>query len=167
MESFSFRLTSLAFDHNRSVQSPQCRLCTNPLVDLPLHSSLTYEQDPDVLKLFHFGQNLLRKKGLLVFPAKKHGSRIGRADSYPDHFTLSCGPIQRELEVTDWWSQQNHIICKEQKLHSEVTKPEALITMATSRNSVNQSQEQNRCQRAALAESNLHLKQVQLIAGVL
>ena len=43
---------------------------------------------------------------------------------------------QLELEVTDRWSQQDHIICKEQRPAPEVTKPEPPNTLAAPRNSV-------------------------------
>ena len=37
------------------------------------------------------------------------------ANSHPGYFTLSCEQIRWGSEVTDWWSQQDHNICNEQR----------------------------------------------------
>ena len=55
------------------------------------------------------------EKALLLFPAENHSLRFGGADFYPGRFTLGCKPIQREPQVTGRRSQQDHIICKEQR----------------------------------------------------
>ena len=48
----------------------------------------------------------------------------------PILITLGCEPIQRELEVTGRWSQQDHVICKEQGPNPEVTKADPFNTLA-------------------------------------
>ena len=90
-------------------------------------------------------------------PFSSHGLRFGGAGSHLGCFTLSCESFQQELEVTDWWSQLDHIICKEQRPDPEVTKPDRLNTVAAPRNSFHKSYEQNQWQRAVLEESNLLL----------
>ena len=54
-----------------------------------------------------------------------------------------CEPIQRELEVTDRWGQQENIICKKQRPDPEVAKPDPLNTPATPTSSVHEGYEQN------------------------
>lgn len=66
---------------------------------------------------------------------------------------------------SDCWSQQDHIICKEQRPDPKVTKLDPRNTMATSRNSVHNCYEQNWWQRATLAESLAHWKQIWLTTG--
>ncbi|MEQ2289434.1 hypothetical protein AMECASPLE_032975 [Ameca splendens] len=62
----------LSLHHNGPAQRPNyCDSCTDPSVDLPLHSSLTREQDPKILELLHLSQEL--------------------------HSNLNCEPPQRML----------------------------------------------------------------------
>lgn len=77
----------------------------NLSVDLLIHFSLIYEQDPEVLNL---GQQLTPKlKGLNHhFMSEWHRG----ADSYPSRFTLGCKPSKYVLEVLVWWSQLSYII---------------------------------------------------------
>ncbi|MEQ2243855.1 hypothetical protein ILYODFUR_011108, partial [Ilyodon furcidens] len=52
-------LAQLSLHHNALAQHLQYRGCrTDPSVDLPLHSPLTHEQDPEILKLLHLRQEL-------------------------------------------------------------------------------------------------------------
>ncbi|MEQ2309259.1 hypothetical protein AMECASPLE_036773, partial [Ameca splendens] len=49
----------LSLHHNGPAQCPHyCGSRTDPSVDLPLHSSPTPEQDPEILKLLHLRQKL-------------------------------------------------------------------------------------------------------------
>ncbi|MED6270604.1 hypothetical protein CHARACLAT_012099 [Characodon lateralis] len=49
----------LSLHHNGPAQRPHyCGSRTDPSVDLPLHSSLTHEQDPEILKLLHLRREL-------------------------------------------------------------------------------------------------------------
>ena len=53
-------LAQLPLHRNGPAQNPHhCGWRTVPLVDLLLHFSLTFEQDPEVLELLHLGQDLL------------------------------------------------------------------------------------------------------------
>ncbi|MEQ2246181.1 hypothetical protein ILYODFUR_035603 [Ilyodon furcidens] len=68
----------LSFHHNSSVHRPHyCRGCTDPSVDLPLLLPLTREQDPEILELFHFTQELPSnlKKPSHPFPDENHWPR--------------------------------------------------------------------------------------------
>ena len=125
-----------------SSHSPHhCRHRSHPPVDLLFHFPLTGEQD--LLELLHYRQDLLPDldETRHLLPAENRGLRFVSADSHPGRFTLGC-----DL-VTDWWSQQDHNICKEQRPDPEITKPGPFNTMAVP-------------QRAALAESNPYRKQV-------
>lgn len=46
--------------------------------------------------------------------------------SQPSLFIIRCKPPQCDLEVTNWWSYNNWIVCKQQRGYPEVTKPETL-----------------------------------------
>ncbi|KAI2645722.1 Biotin synthase [Labeo rohita] len=95
------RLTAQLFlHHDRPVQRPHyCRSCTDPSVDLPLHPSLTREQDPQILKLLHPGQGLPTnlKRTSHPFLTENHDLRLRGADSHPSRFTLNCKPPQCPL----------------------------------------------------------------------
>ncbi len=87
----------LPLHHDGSVQSPHyCRRCTDPPVDLSLHPSLTREQDPEILKFLHLGQDLIPdpERALQALLAEDHGLEFGGADSHPGRFTPGCKPIQ-------------------------------------------------------------------------
>ena len=66
---------------------------------------------------------------------------------------------ERELEVTVWWSQQDHIIRKKQWPNRTPSTPWLRLEILSIKF------EQDRWQRAALAESKPHWKQVWLIPG--
>ncbi len=54
------RLAAQLFLHHdrQPVHRPHyCRSCTDPSVNLPLHPSLTREQDPQILELLHWSSN--------------------------------------------------------------------------------------------------------------
>ncbi len=55
------------------------------------------------------------------FPTENHGVRFRGADPHPSCSTLGCEPVQWELKVTDWWCNQDHIICKKQRCDPETT----------------------------------------------
>uniref|UniRef100_A0A8C6P1N6 Endoplasmic reticulum transmembrane protein n=1 Tax=Nothobranchius furzeri TaxID=105023 RepID=A0A8C6P1N6_NOTFU len=96
-------LTQLSLHHDRPVQRPHhCRCSTNPPIDLTLQFSLTREQDPEILKLLHLGQDLIPdpEKAFYPFPNQDHGLRFRGADSHPSCFTLGCEPLQRKLKIT-------------------------------------------------------------------
>ena len=70
----------LALHHNRPVQSSHfCKRHTNPTVDLLLHSSLTYEQDPTTLRLLHLREPLIPnpETALDPFLTENRGLRLG------------------------------------------------------------------------------------------
>ena len=123
----------LPLHHNGLAQIPHhCRYRIHPPFDLPLHFPLTREKDPKLIDLLHLGQDLL--------PDLVEGPwlQIWRCWflSWPvSHSAVT--PVQRALDVTDWWSQRDHIICKEQRPNPEVTKLDPLNTMGAPRNSVN------------------------------
>ncbi|MEQ2234978.1 hypothetical protein ILYODFUR_036936 [Ilyodon furcidens] len=90
----------LSFHHNGPAQRPHyCGSRTDQSVNLPLHSSLTHEQDPQILKLLHLRQELPSnlKRTSHPFPVENHGLRLGGADPHPSRFTLSCELPQRML----------------------------------------------------------------------
>lgn len=74
------------------------------------------------------------------FLAENHGLRLGSTDSHPSLCTLSC-----MLKVTLWWSQENHIIRKQQGCYSEVPKSAdtLLLTPATPLDSAHENPKQN------------------------
>ena len=103
IKSLAFRFSSLFTTTDRC--SPhRCRCRSDPPGDLPLHFPLICEQDPEVLKLVHSGQDLLphQEQALHLFLAENHGLRFWGADCHRDRFILSCQPVQWELEVTGW-----------------------------------------------------------------
>ena len=52
-------LAQLSLHHNRPIQQPHsCSCCTDPLVNLVLHRSLTREQNSKILKLLQLRQEL-------------------------------------------------------------------------------------------------------------
>ncbi|MEQ2245980.1 hypothetical protein ILYODFUR_033654 [Ilyodon furcidens] len=85
----------LSLHHNRPAHHPHyCGRCTDPSVDLPLHSPLTCEQDPKILELLHLRQELPSnlKRTCHPFPVENHGLGVGGADLHPNCFTLGCEP---------------------------------------------------------------------------
>ena len=73
------------------------------------------------------GTPLRTGEGTPLFLAENHGLRFRAAVFHP--FTLSCAPIQQELELTDWLGQQDHIICKKQRPDPKVTKLDPINTL--------------------------------------
>jgi len=48
--------------------NPRASPSTDPPVSLPLHSSLTREQDPEILELLHLGKDFIRAFNPIPFP---------------------------------------------------------------------------------------------------
>ena len=96
----------------------------------PAPFSFTREQDPKVLKILHLGQDLFPdlKKAIHPFPGESLGLRFGGADFHPGHFALGCELMQRELELTGQWGQQDPINRKKQRPDPEVPKPHPSTT---------------------------------------
>lgn len=89
-------------------------------------SQLTCEQDPGHLNFFTWGSSSLPTQIEQSFIFRQSGFRLGATDSDLSHFILCCKLTQYKLEVTVWWSQQNHIIWKRLIRNSEFPKPDAL-----------------------------------------
>ncbi len=162
------RLAAQLLHRNRPVHRPHyCRSCTDPSVNLLLHRSFTREQDPNILKLLHLRQELSTnlKWASHLYPTEHHGLGLGGADSNPSRFTLSCKPSQCMPKFLVWRCQQDNIICKKQRWNRVVPKPDTLRPLTAHKNSVHKNYEQNRWQRAAMPEPNMHREQVWLTAG--
>ena len=76
--------------------SSELRHHTDLPVNLLLHSSLTREQDPEILELLHLGKDLIPNpaRAFHPFPAEDDGLGFGGADSHSSHFTLGCELLQ-------------------------------------------------------------------------
>lgn len=66
-----------------------------------ISAALTHEEDPEILKLVHFGQQLIPNLEWALHPflVENHGFRVRGADFHPNHFTLDCKPSQCKREV--------------------------------------------------------------------
>ena len=73
-----------------------CGCRTDPPINLPLHSSLTRKQDPEILELLHLGKDLIpnMERAFHPFPAEDHSLGFGGADSHPSRSTLGCESLQ-------------------------------------------------------------------------
>ena len=116
-----------AFFQTTPVQSlHHCPRCTNPPVNLLLHSSITCEHDSEMLKLLHLRQDLTPnpERAFNPFPTYNHSLRFGGACSHPCRFTLGFierGPSALAAVVR---SQQDHIICRKQRGNPDFTNLE-------------------------------------------
>ena len=87
------------------------------LILLILHQTTSLSLAYKTLKYlnsFTWGRNLSthQKGAICCFPAENHGFRLGGADTHTNHFLLGYKPSQSLLVVTDWRSQQNHVLYK-------------------------------------------------------
>lgn len=86
----------------------------------------------EILEPLHFLQqhtpNL--EEEIQCFPAGERWPHTCRCCLRPNHFTLDSKPPQSILEVRVWWSQQHHIICKEQGSDCENPKRTLIFLLA-------------------------------------
>ncbi len=116
------------------------KLCL--LAQLPLHHNspvqcwLTLHQSehwtPTLIELPHLAQQLSPnlEGAIHCFPTENHNLRLGDVDSHPDCFILDWKLVWCVLKVTVWWSQQNHIICKEHRSYFEAPKGDTILLLA-------------------------------------
>ncbi len=106
------------------VQFPHyCGCCTSLLISHCIFLSLT-NKTPRYLNSFTWSSKSLptHRKQSTVFQQRTMASDLEILTDHTNCFTLDSKLPQCMLEVTVWWSQQNHIICKEQRCYSEISK---------------------------------------------
>lgn len=110
IESFAFMLSSL---RDGQVQRPHhCSHSTDPSIDLLLPSPLTLEQDPRYLNSSTWGNNSSQSHSTLFWLR----TMALRRSSFSVLLTLSCEPLQCELETVVWWTEPHHLQKSQDKI---------------------------------------------------
>lgn len=97
--------SKLPFHHNGLVQN--LHYCHHCPICLSI-SWTTHGKDPEILKIFNFGQHLLPHHFLI----KDHGHRLRDANPHTCCFTQGYKLPQYALQVNVWRGKQDQIICK-------------------------------------------------------